>query len=166
MLTPHAYPKREVPKAPKSLFWEHPPPFRGLSHGLLMHAFVSTIYFSSLVFFLVFLSFLSNVFVYAFVFYFFSFLSISPLFSFLPPFLLFMATSLYTICHCVIYPFCPLTIFGSLWASLQDCPPAYWLSSHYLCSECLVCTTLHFQTKLLVLFLTSLRSYFTHMDKD
>ena len=36
----------------------------------------------------------------------FSFLSISPPFSFLPPLLLFMATPLYIVCYCMIYPFC------------------------------------------------------------
>ena len=61
----------------------------------------------------------------------------------------------YTVCHYRIYNFCPSTIFGFLWASLQDCPLACRLSSHYLCTKCVDCTTLHFQTKLLVLFLNS-----------
>ena len=112
----------------------------------------------SLVFFLIFLLLFSFVF------------SCIPLSFFstscIPPPLLFMAIPFYTICHCGIYPFCPLTVFVSLWASLQDCPLACQLSSHYLYPECAGCTTLHFQTKLLVLFLISLCSCFTHMDKD
>ena len=73
---------------------------------------------------------------------------------------------LYIVCHCGIYPFCPSTVFGSLWPSLQDYLPTCRLSNHYLCLECVGCTTLHFQTKLLVLFLTPLCSCFTHMDKN
>jgi len=81
-----------------------------------------------------------------------------------PPLLLFMATPFYTICHYEIYPFCPSTVFGFLWASLQECPLICWLSSHYFCPECAGCTALHFQTKLLVLFLTFLRFCFTSVD--
>ena len=54
--------------------------------SLLLHAFVPTIHFPSLVFFLVFLSFLSNFFMYAFVFYF--------LLSFYLPTVLFFASPL------------------------------------------------------------------------
>ena len=87
-------------------------------------------------------------------------------FAFLPPPLLFMATPFYTICHFGIYPFCPSTVFGFLWASLQDYPLTYQLSNHYLCLECVGCITPHFQTKLLALFLTSLCFCFTSIDKD
>ena len=61
----------------------------GEKGGLLMHASIPTIHFLSLVFFLVFLSFLSCFFMYSFVFYSFFFF----FFYFLhPPFSLFMAT--------------------------------------------------------------------------
>ena len=123
--------------------------------GLLIHAFVPTIHFPSLVFFSIFLSFLSKFFVYAFVFYF--------LFSFYLPSVLFFASSLTVHGYPFIYR---LLLYDLPLLSLQDCPPACQLSNHYLCSGCVSCTTLHFQTKLLVLFLTSLCSYFTHMDKD
>ena len=70
-------------------------------------------------------------------------------------FLLFIATVFYTICHGGIYHSYPSTAFGFLWVSFQDCPLACQLRSHYHCSECVGCTTLHSQTKLLVLFLIS-----------
>ena len=70
--------------------------------------------------------------------------------------LLFIATPFYTIYHGEIYHFYPSTAFGSLWVSFQDYPLASWLLSQYHCSECVYCTTLHSQTKLLVLFFTSL----------
>ena len=53
-------------------------------------------------------------------------------------------------------PFVPKalpTVFGFLWASLQDYPPTCWLPGHYFYSECACCTTLHSKTKLFVLFL-------------
>ena len=53
-------------------------------------------------------------------------------------------------------PFLPINCFGSLWVSFQDYPLTCRLLSHYHCSKCVGCTTLHSQTKLLVLFLTSL----------
>ena len=81
------------------------------------------------------------------------------------PILLFMATPFYIIYYCKIYPFCPSTTFGSLWASLQDYPLACRVSSHYLCPECVGCTTFYLQTKLFVLFLTSPCSCFTLIDK-
>lgn len=95
----------------------------------------------------------------------------SPPYSFLPlasclSLLLFMATPFYIVCYYRIYPFFPLTVFGFLQASLQDHPLTYWLSSHYLCLECVGCSTLHFEKKLLVLFLTALCFCFTSMDKD
>jgi len=45
------------------------------------------------------------------------------------------------------------TIFGFLWAFLQDCPLTRWLPDLYLCLEYGCCTTLHFRTKPFVLFL-------------
>ena len=108
-----------------------------------------------LVFFSIFLSFPSKFFVYAFVFYF--------LFSFYLPSVLFFASSLTVHGYPFIYR---LLLYDLPLLSLQDCPPACQLSNHYLYSRCVSCTTLHFRTKLLVLFLTSLCSYFTHMDKD
>ena len=51
------------------------------------------------------------------------------------------------------------TVFGFLWASLQDCPLTRWLLDHYLCLECACYTTSHPHTKFLVLFLLSLNSY-------
>ena len=126
-----------------------------------MHASIPTIHSLFLVFFPIFPSFLSSFSVYSFIFY--------PFFSFylssVPPFTVY-DYPFYTLCHCGIYPFCPLTVFGSLWVSFQDCLLACWLPSHYLCLECAGCTTLHSQTKLLVLFLTSLYFCFTHLDKD
>ena len=82
------------------------------------------------------------------------------------PLSLFITTPFYTICNCRIHHFFPSTAFASLWVSLQDCPLAYWLPNHYLCSKCVGCTTFHSQTKLLVLFLTSLYFFFTHLNKD
>ena len=127
-----------------------------------MHAFISTIHFPSLVFFPIFISFLSSFFVYSFVFY--SLLSFY-FSSVCPPFIV-HNYPFYTICNCRIHHFFPSTAFASLWVSLQDCPLAYWLPNHYLCSKCVGCTTLHSQTKLLVLFLTSLCFCFTHLNKD
>ena len=117
--------------------------------GLLMHASIPTTYVS--------LVFLCVPFIFSIL---------STYYSFLSPFLLFTTIPFYTICHCEIYHFYPLTTFGSLWPSFQDYPLACRPPSHYLCSECVGCTTLHSQTKLLVLFLTSLRFHFTHSDKD
>ena len=88
--------------------------------------------------------------------FYFSFLSFSPIFFLLLPLpssaLLFTTTPFYTICHGGIYHFYPLTTFGSLWVSFQDYPLANCLFSHYHYSKCVCCTTLHSQTKLLVLF--------------
>ena len=101
----------------------------------------------------------------SFSLFFLLFLSTFPSFHFLPFFpppplpsstLLFIATPFYTIYHGEIYHFYPSTAFGSLWVSFQDYPLASWLLSQYHCSECVCCTTLHSQTKLLVLFFTSL----------
>ena len=132
--------------------------------GLLMHAFIPTVHFPSLVFFPIFLSFLSVFFSCILLFFLF------PILSFLPPsfvpFSLFMATPFYTIYHCGIYHFYSLTAFGSLWVSLQDYPLACRLPSHYLYSECVGCTTLHSQAKLLVMFLTPPCFCFTYLDKD
>ena len=91
-----------------------------------------------------------------FFFFFFFFLFLLPLLpsvscSSSPS--LFIVTPLYIICRAGIFYFYPFTTFGSLWVSFQDCPLACRLPSHYLYSECVGCTTLHFQTKLLVLFL-------------
>ena len=92
--------------------------------------------------------------------------SVCSFFSFflplLPSFLLFTATYFYITYYCGIYHFCPSTAFGSLWVSFQDCPLACQLPSQYHCSECVGCTTLHSQTKLLVLFPTSL-CFFTSL---
>ena len=119
--------------------------------GLVMHASIPIALFSF--FHLVsFIFFFSQCFL-------FSILS-SLLLSCLPP-LLFMVTNFYTVCHYRIYPFYPSTVFCFLWASLQDCPLTYQLSNHYICLKCVGCTTLHFQKKLFVLFLTSHSFCFT-----
>ena len=112
---------------------------RGREKGsLLMHASILTTYVSLIFPYILFFLFL-------------------PLFPSVPcsPFLLFTATPFYTICHGGIYHFYLSIDFGSLWVSFQDCPLACRLLSHYHYSECVGCTTLHSQTKLLVLFLTS-----------
>ena len=36
----------------------------------------------------------------------------------------------YTVCRNRIYHFYPLTTFGMLWVSFQDCPMVYWLPNH------------------------------------
>ena len=95
----------------------------------------------------------------------FYFLSSFPPLIFLPP-SLFMVTPFYIVCYYEIYPFCPPTVFGFLQASLQDCPLIYKLSSHYIFPESVGCTILHSETKLLVLFLTSLYSCSTSINKD
>ena len=91
-------------------------------------------------------------------FSFLSFLSCSTSSSFIHfiPFLLFTTTVFYTICHDRIYHFYPSTSFGSFLVSFRDCPLACQLFSHYHCSKCVGYTTLHSQTKLLVLFLIPL----------
>ena len=67
--------------------------------------------------------------------------------------------------YCLIlwdFSLCPKaspTIFGFLWASLQDCPLTCWLPCHYLCSKCACYTTLHPQKKFLVMFLSFLNFY-------
>ena len=94
------------------------------------------------------------------------FLPLLPSLCSLIPLSLLIATLFYTIWHCEIYHFYPSIAFGSLQMSFQDCPLACRLPSHYLFSKCVGCTTFHFQTILLVLFLTSLRFHFTHPDKD
>ena len=104
------------------------------------------------------------------VYFLFCFLSNLSFFSFISPYILFSSILtflplasllpscswllLYIVYHCGIYPFCPSTVFGSLWASFQDYLLACRLSSHHLYLECVGCTTLHFQTKLLVCFLS------------
>jgi len=86
--------------------------------GLLIHAFIPTIHFPSLVFFSVFLSFLSNFFMYAFVFYF--------LLSFYLPSVLFFASSLTVHGYPLIYrlPLCdlPLLSLNHFWL-LMGIPP-------------------------------------------
>ena len=62
-------------------------------------------------------------------------------------------------------PFLPLNCFWLLMGILPRLPTSL-LAAQYHCSECVGCTTLHSQTKLLVLFLTSLYFCFTHLDKD
>ena len=42
-----------------------------------------------------------------------------------------MPMAFYTTCRNMIYHFYPLTAFGSLWASFQDCPLACRLPSYY-----------------------------------
>jgi len=111
------------------------------------------------------LSFFSLWFFYVFFFVFSPFFSTSSPQSICLP-SLFMAIPFYTICHYGIYHFRPSIDFGFVWISLQDCPLTCRLPSHYLCSECVGCTTLYSQTKLLVLFITSLCFCFTYMDKD
>ena len=85
------------------------------------------------------------------LFYLFSFFCSSP-----SPFLLFTTTILYTICHGRIHHFYLLTAFSSEWASFRDYPLAYHMFNHYHYSKRVGCTTPHSQTKLLVLFFTSL----------
>ena len=70
-------------------------------------------------------------------------------------------------------PFVPKaspTVFGFLWASLQDYPPTHLLPGHYFYSECACCTTLHSRTKLFVWFLSPpprpLLLCLTQMDKN
>ena len=98
------------------------------------------------------------VFLFSFVrFLFFSSLHVFSSFLRMCLLLLFMATSLPFILleFMGFLPFVPKvvpTIFDFLWTSLQDCPLNYWLPGHYLCSKCACHTTLHFQTKLTVLF--------------
>ena len=70
---------------------------------------------------------------------------------------LFMATSLLFILLELMgsLPFVPntvSTIFDFLWVSLQDCPLTCRLPGHYFYSEYACHTTLHYQTKSLVLF--------------
>ena len=95
-------------------------------------------------------------------FFFFSFLYVSFLlyslfFFFFPSLCVYLPLSLYTLFMATFLPFILLefigflpfvpkaspTVFGFLWASLQDCPLTCWLLGHYLCSECACHTTLH-----------------------
>ena len=132
--------------------------------GLLMHASIPIIHFLSLVFFPVFLSFLSSFFVYSFVLFFHLLFLFSK--SSIPPFHCSQLPPFYTIYHCGIYHFFLPTVLGFLWVSFQDCPLACQLPSHYLSSKFIGCTTLHSQTKSFVLFLTSFCSCLTLVDKD
>ena len=62
-------------------------------------------------------------------------------------------------------PFVPKaqpTVFGFLWASLQDYPLTLWLPDHYFCLECACCNTLHSRTKFFVLSLPLPLSSFMH----
>ena len=52
------------------------------------------------------------------------------LFLFLFLFLLCITMAFYTVCRNRIYHFYPLTTFGMLWVSFQDCPMVYWLPNH------------------------------------
>ena len=125
-----------------------------------MHASLPTALFFLFGFLLIFFSYLLPLRVFFSLYYLFSTSCV------LPSSLLFMATPFYTICHHGIYLFCPSTVFSFLWASLQDCLLICQLSSHYFCLECVGRTIIHFQIKLLALFLTFLCSCFTLMDKD
>ena len=86
--------------------------------------------------------------------------------SFLDAPLLFTTTTFYIVYNDEIFHFYPSTTFGSLWVFFQDYPLAYWLPSYYHYTECVGCTTPYSQTKWLVLFLTFLCSYYSHLDKD
>ena len=126
-------------------------------YGLLMHASIQLPYFLS--------SFLLlSLFTFSFSLHVFSSLFFPT--SCLLPLFYYLWLPFYIVCHYRIYNFCPSIVFGFLWATLQDCPLTCRLSRHYLYAKCVGCTTLHFQTKLLVLFLTSLYFCFTSMDKN
>ena len=98
------------------------------------------------------------VFLFSFVrFLFFSSLHVFSSFLRMCLLLLFMATSLPFILleFMGFLPFIPKaipTIFGFLQESIQDRLLNCWLSGHCLYSECACHTTLHFQTKFIVLF--------------
>ena len=47
------------------------------------------------------------------------------------PFSLCMSMAFYIACRDRICHFYPLTAFGLLWATFQDCPPVYWLPSYH-----------------------------------
>ena len=89
--------------------------------SLLMHAFISIIHI-----------FLWDFCIFPF-FFFFTLLFFSFYLYFLPLFppLLFTTMAFYNICYDRNYRFYPLTAFGSLWASFQDCQLACQLPSHY-----------------------------------
>ena len=115
--------------------------------------------------------FLSSFF-YHFVFFFF-FSDSQFFFSYSPPTFgpIFMATSLPFILlesmgflHFVLKT--SPTVFGFLWASLQDFPLIRWLFGHYLYLECACCAIHHSKTKFLVLFLLPPPLCLTRMDKD
>ena len=78
--------------------------------------------------------------------------------------------------HGYLYPFysclnlCDFSLLSlrlcqPLLVSFQDYPLIRWLLGHYLCSEGACHTTLHFQTKVLVLFLTCLLPCLPSADK-
>ena len=108
--------------------------------SLLMYASIPTTY-------------LSGFSMYSFFFSVFSFLFFLPPFPFVPPFSLFTVTPFYTIYRGGICHFYPSTAFGSLWTSFQNCLLIGQLLSHYHCSECDGCTTLHLKQNCLSCFL-------------
>ena len=84
--------------------------------------------------------------------------------SFLDAPLLFTTTTLYIVYNDEIFHFYPSTTFGSLRLSFQECPlacPATTIAPNVLVASLLIP-----QKKWLVLFLTFLCSYYSHLDKD
>jgi len=76
----------------------------------------------------------------SFLFFFISLFTLLPFLSiflsfclpfFLLPFLLCTPMAFYTACRDRIYYFYPLTAFGSLWVSFQNCPLVCQLLNHY-----------------------------------
>ena len=70
----------------------------------------------------------------------------SPVHGYLYPF--------YTFLNLRDFSLLSLRLYQLLLASFQDYPLVCWLPDHYLCSEGTCHTTPHFQTKILVLFLS------------
>ena len=134
----------------------------GLSRGremgsLLMHASISITHAFFFLWFVVF-SFFS-------LFFFLVLPLVLPM-MIIPLFLMIPTVRSYHPLYClsyVIYHFYPLTAFGPLWVSFQDCLLACRLPNHYHCTECVGCATPHSQTKMACLVsclpLFSLLSY-------
>ena len=81
----------------------------------------------------------------------------SPVHGYLYPF--------YTFLNLWDFSLLSLRLYQLLLASFQDYPLVCWLPNHYLCSEGACHTTPHFQTKILVLFLSRSLPCLPSMDK-
>ena len=104
--------------------------------SLLIHVFTSITHTFPLLWVFSILFFFFSFFCFALFSFFLSVFSISLVYRFSLPFFfsyfpLCTFTTFYTACHYRICHFYPLTTFGLLWVSFQDCSLVCWLPSHH-----------------------------------